>query len=319
MNPPLPTTVSLRDLEVRHMATLRAVAEEGTFGRAARRLGFTQSAISQQISALERVVGQLLFERPGGPRPVSLTPTGELLLPHAVAVLERIRAAESELERFVSGFSGRVRIGTFQSVSVRILPGLVTTLHDVHPGITVAPRESDDQAETLEWLRSGDLDLAFVVEPIDLVGFDVQALCHDPFVALCPLDSTIAPAHGPVPAASLNGIPLIGQHLNQCQLIIEGNLEAAGIDTQIVFRSGDNSAVAAMVRVGMGHAVMPALAVDLDDPSILVRELDPPLPPRTISLAWAKGRTLTPAARTVVDLAQACCRDIFAAPTSTAA
>ncbi len=316
---PMLSTPSLRDVEVRHLAALRAVAEEGTFGRAARRLGFTQSAISQQISALERIVGQPLFERPGGPRPVSLTPAGELLVPHAVAVLERIVTAESELERFVSGTSGRVRIGTFQSVSVRILPGLVTTLQEVHPGVTVAPRECDDQEETLEWLRDGDLDLAFVVEPIDLDGYELQPLYHDPFVVLCPLDSTIAPPHGPVPTESLSGIPLVGQHQNQCQLMIEGNLTEAGIAPQIVFRSGDNTAVAAMVRVGMGHAVMPRLAVDVDDPNILVRELDPPLPKRTISLAWSTTHSLTPAARTVVDLASAYCRDVLTPPRGTAA
>src|ERR671937_348312 len=76
-------------LELRHLLALDAVAREGSFGRAAVALGYTQSAISQQIAALERIVGERLVERPGGPRPVSLTDAGELLLRHADAIVAR--------------------------------------------------------------------------------------------------------------------------------------------------------------------------------------------------------------------------------------
>src|SRR4029453_547402 len=70
-------------IEVRHLSPPAAKAQEGSFNRAARRLGYTQSAISQQIAALERAVGQQLVNRPGGPSPVGLTAAGGLLLPHA--------------------------------------------------------------------------------------------------------------------------------------------------------------------------------------------------------------------------------------------
>ena len=73
-------------VELRHFAALQAVASEGSFGRAAERLGYTQSAVSQQIQTLERIVGEKLVERPGGPRPVSLTEAGRLLLRHDVVV-----------------------------------------------------------------------------------------------------------------------------------------------------------------------------------------------------------------------------------------
>ena len=84
-------------LELRHLAALQAVAEEGSFGRAAERLGYTQSAVSQQIQALERVDAQRLDERPGGPRRVSLTEAGELLLRHAAGIVARLQAAANRV------------------------------------------------------------------------------------------------------------------------------------------------------------------------------------------------------------------------------
>ena len=82
-------------VELRHFLALEAVAREGSFGRAAKALGYTQSAVSQQIAALERIVGQRLVERPGGPKPVSLTEAGRLLLTHADAIAARVAAAPS--------------------------------------------------------------------------------------------------------------------------------------------------------------------------------------------------------------------------------
>ena len=77
-------------VELRHLAALEAVARSGSFGRAARELGYTQSAISQQIAQLERIVGQRLFHRPGGPRRVEPTEAGLLLLRHADAIVAQL-------------------------------------------------------------------------------------------------------------------------------------------------------------------------------------------------------------------------------------
>ena len=79
---------------MRHLAALEAVETEGSFGRAANKLGYTQSAVSQQIATLERIVGEKLIERPGGPRPVTLTEAGRLLLRHARAIVARLQAAQ---------------------------------------------------------------------------------------------------------------------------------------------------------------------------------------------------------------------------------
>ena len=90
----------LLGVELRHLLALEAVAREGSFGSAAIALGYTQSAVSQQIAALERVVGEKLFERPGGPRPVSLTEAGRLVLRHSEAIVARIQALQADLAAF---------------------------------------------------------------------------------------------------------------------------------------------------------------------------------------------------------------------------
>src|ERR687888_2021772 len=90
-------------LELRHLIALKTIAEAGTFGRAAQQLGYTQSAISQQIAMLERIVGQRLIDRPGGPRRVSLTEAGALLLRHADAIAARLQAAQADLAALDAG------------------------------------------------------------------------------------------------------------------------------------------------------------------------------------------------------------------------
>src|SRR2546423_8735606 len=109
-------------LELRHLAALEAVGRTNSFGRAARDLGYTQSAVSQQIAHLERVVGQRLVERPGGPRPVSLTEAGRLLLRHADAIVAQLDAAEADMSALAEGAAGPPRAGVFPSGGARLPP-----------------------------------------------------------------------------------------------------------------------------------------------------------------------------------------------------
>src|SRR6476661_9745357 len=122
-------------VELRHLAALQAVAEEGTFGKAATRLGYTQSAVSQQIATLERLVGDRLVERPGGPRPVSITEAGTVLLRHADGIVARLRAAQADLAALHEGEAGTLRVGTFQSVGTRVLPEVIRRFSSSHPGV----------------------------------------------------------------------------------------------------------------------------------------------------------------------------------------
>src|ERR1700738_2324608 len=126
-----------RGLELRHLIALQAVAHAGPFGRAARLLGYTQSAMSQQIAALEELVGQRLIERARGQPSVDLTEAGRLLLAHAETILARIQAAHADFDAFGQGALGVLRVGTYQSVSTHILPALMRDYSAAWPHVEV--------------------------------------------------------------------------------------------------------------------------------------------------------------------------------------
>ncbi len=300
--------MSWNDVDLRHLHALRAVAEEGSFGRAADRLGYTQSAVSQQIAALERAVGMAVFDRPGGPKPVELTSAGRLLLRHADHILEHMEAAEADLEGHRNGISGSLIVGVYQSVSVKVLPAVAGRMRRERPDVDIRPFEEHDDSHMLERLATGDLDLTFTVAPVHDARFEVIELCEDPFVLVTPKSEG---PRRPVAIAQLSKTPLIGQQPNDaCQTRIESGLARAGVRPNFVFRSNDNGAVQAMVRAGMGHAVMPVLAVDFNDPGIEIHELDPPIPPRMIALAMRAGRTRSPAVEHFVRLAIEVCGEL---------
>ncbi len=263
------------DLDLRHLLALDAVATEGTFARAAERLGYTQSAVSQQIGALERILGERVFDRPGGPRPVVLTPYGAELLRHARDVLARARQADDALERFRRGERGRVVVGTYQSVSTSMLPAIVGRLRAERPEVEIVVHESDDDDELESLLTDGTVDLTFWVGHVFEQHEGVE-LVTDPFVLLAP-HGAFAP--GPVSPAVLDGRPLIGQqHSSSCQRMNEAALHAFGLDLTYVFRTNDNGTVAAMVQAGMGLAVLPRLCIDRHESRVAVHRLDPPIP-----------------------------------------
>lgn len=294
------------------------MCEEGTFGRAAARLGYTQSAVSQQIAGLERVVGAPLFERPGGPRRVTTTPAGERLLPHAVDILGKVRLAELDLREHTEGRVGRLTVGTFQSVSVRVLPGLLGRLRTERPGVAVELVEQNVQDRLLGLLASGDVDLAFVVLPLDPVDHPVGtvALLEDPYVVL---DRAPAPS-GVLDLAAIEEAPLVGLSAQTCQVRLEAEIHRHGLHPTFGYRFDDNVAVQAMVRNGMGRAVMPLLAVDADDPRTTLLRTDPPLPPRRIGIAFSEARRRPPAADVfILAAAEECARlvaDSASAPVS---
>ena len=216
--------MQLRDLELRHLVALDAVATEGTFGKAAIRLGYTQSAVSQQIAALERLVGGTVFDRPGGPRPVELTPLGKLVLGHARDIIARVDATGDAVERFLAGNVGRIDIGTFQSVSNVLLPAIVQQLRGEHPDLDIRLFEEEDNDAGAQAVLAGELDLAFTIghRSGDL---DSMLLLDDPFVLVAPHGEL---PDGPYPTAELDHVSLVGYPPSSCQADIERGLRPSG-------------------------------------------------------------------------------------------
>ena len=300
----------LRDLELRHLVALDAVASEGTFGRAATRLGYTQSAVSQQIAALERLVGGAVFDRPGGPRPVELTPLGKLVLGHARDVIARVDATGEAVERFLAGEVGRIDVGTFQSVSNVLLPAIVRRLRSERPDLDIRLFEHEDTDAGAVGVLAGELDLTFAVG-LRAGDLDSLLLLEDPFVLVAPAGELAA---GPYPTVDLHHAPLVGYPPGGCQQEIEDGLLACGVEPTWVFRTNDNGAQLAMVRAGMGWAVMPLLAVDTRDTAVDIRALTPAVPPRKVCVAWRRDRTLSPVASRMVDIACDVARDLRQLP-----
>ena len=301
----------MQDLELRHLAALAAVADEGSFARAAATLGFSQSAISQQIAALEKAIGLAVFDRPGGPRPAELTPAGELLLEHARSMLARVDVVADELDRLRRGITGRIVIGTFQSVSAQILPGVVGRIRAELPEVDIGLFENDDQDILIDRILADELDLTFSVD-VDDPRIESTVLGFDPFVVIAAVGDLTGPHARP---EDLIDHPIIGQPpTNVCQSIIDRRLADLGVRPDYVFRSVDNGAVQGMVRSGMGRAVMPPLAVDESDPGIVVLPLVPSIAPRTIQLSRRRDRTLPPAADRFTAIAQAVARGRLSPP-----
>jgi DNA-binding transcriptional LysR family regulator len=291
-------------LELRHLIALKAIADEGTFGRAAQRLGYTQSAISQQIAMLERIVGHRLIDRPGGPRPVSLTEAGDLLLRHADAIAARLQAAQADLAALDAGDAGPLRIGTYQSVGARVLPELLREFCGEWPQVDVTLQESADDRDLLELVERGELDLSFVVLPLDPGPCEAVELFRDPYVLVVAAGSPLASRDRSPSLRELVDQPLISNRTCRTTQRVEDRLRHAGREPNIAFRSDDNGTVQGLVAAGVGIAVVPRLTVDETDPAVHVVDLGDRVPPRLIGIAWHRDRRRTRAAEAFVALAR---------------
>src|SRR5918911_426890 len=274
-------------IELRHLTALEAVGREGSFGRAAKSLGYTQSAVSQQIAALERIVGARLVERPGGPRPVSLTEAGELLLRHAEAIVARLAAAQADLAALADGAAGVLRVGIYQSVGARVLPELMRRFSAAWPLVEIQLTESADDSDLLEAVGRGELVLPFAALPRTGGPFESVELLRDPYVPLLPPSSPLADRAEPPSLRELAKLDLIGHR--SCRSL--RRVEAAMRDRlRFVFRSDQNGTVQGLVAAGVGAALLPRLAVEPTDDGIVRVDLDDRVPPRLIPLAWSRHR-----------------------------
>lgn len=292
----------MTEFDLRHLATMAAVVDEGSFGRAAVRLGYTQSTVSQHVALLEKTVGGSVFDRPGGPKPVRITPLGRVVLAHARDLLAKSRAMATAIERFNAG-GGRIDIGTFQSVSNMLLPQLVRRLRDEHPGCDIRLVEDESERPQVD-----EVDLMFAASRV-AGEVEHRKLFDDPYVLVAPRGAF---PDGPVRFAQLDGTPMVAWLPTCDQPRVEQAFASNGAAPRIVFRAGGNEAVLGMVRAGIGSAVLPRLVVhgvSPADETLAVHELVPQVRPREIYLAWQAGRTHSPlterAIAIAVDLAAA--------------
>jgi DNA-binding transcriptional LysR family regulator len=297
-------------LDLRHLVALKAIADEGSFGRAAVRLGYTQSAISQQIATLERIVGLRLIERPGGPRPISLTEAGRVLLRHAEAIEARLHAAKADMSALQAGDVGRLRVGTFQSVGVRIIPTLLRRFSESHPRVEVVLRESASENELLEMIERGELDLTFWKLPVASGPYESVELLRDPYVLVVPAASPLADLERTPTLKEIALQPLIG--FNHCSAMdeVESHLAATGRPPNVVFRSDNNGTVQGLVGAGVGVTVAPRLTVDEDDPTTVTIDLRGRIPARVIGLVWHRDRHRSPAADAFIESAITVCLEL---------
>ncbi|WP_026851859.1 LysR family transcriptional regulator [Glaciibacter superstes] len=300
----------MTDIELRLLAAMNAVSEEGSFGRAAARLGYTQSTVSQQIAALERAVGGAVFDRPGGPKPVRITPLGSVVLGAGRELLANAEELSDAVDRFKAG-DGRIDIGTFQSVSNVILPSVVHRLRDEFPNCDIRLSEEEPDQPQI-----GDLDLLFYDGPID---GDVERvkLLDDPYLLVAVAGAFPA---GAVALEQLDNEPMVAWPLTCDQPGMEQALARGGARPQVVFRTAINDTLLSMVRAGLGSAVLPWLAIRAADvPSdglLRIHELRPSVPPREIYLHWRARRTHSPLARRAIEIAVEVATELAQPPAS---
>src|SRR5581483_6664119 len=236
----------------------------------------------QQIATLERIVGQRLIDRPGGPRPVSLAEACELLLRHADAIAARLQAAHADLAGLDAGESGPIRIGTYQSVGSKVLPALLREFSQQWPDVEITLSESADDRELVAAVERGDLDLSFAVLPLDPGPYETAELFRDPYVLVVPAASPLAARERAPSLRELLDHPLISNRTCRTTARVEDRLRQAGREPRIAFRSDDNGTVQGLVAAGVGIAIVPRLTVDETDDAIRIVELGDRVPPRII-------------------------------------
>ena len=292
---------SFLGVELRHLAALEAVARTRSFGAAARDLGYTQSAVSQQIAQLERNVGQRLVDRPGGPRRVDLTDAGRLLLRHANAIVAQLDAARADMDAFAEGAAGPLRVGIYQSVGARILPGLLRRFKGDWPRVEVSVREEIEAAELLRLLEHGELDLTFADLPLPEGPFEAEEILRDPYVLLVQAGSELAARDSAPPLRELAGMPLVTwRHLGEPETSLRGRVP----DLNVIFRSDDNGTLVGLVAEGLGVAVVPQLVVNPRNPAYVALPFGNRIPPRRLAIAWHRDRYRSAAADAFIELAR---------------
>jgi DNA-binding transcriptional LysR family regulator len=280
-SPLLEMAVRWLDLDLRHLATFRVLAEERSFRATARRLGFAQSGISRHIATLEQRVGAKLVTRGNSGHPFELTAEGKVLLEHAEAILSVVAVAERDFTHRNRRSATGLRIGSFQSVSATLLAAAVARAKQDNPTLAIDLLDTD---RPIDLLRSGDVDLAFseTVPTDPLIAY--LELMLDPYVVLSH-NGTLPGNSAEVTLDELSRLPLM-TYRNSCHLAeVEKELGELGVFLRPIIRNDDALTLQSLATTGAGVALLPQLAVT---PTTVLhsRAVDRALRPRRICLLW---------------------------------
>jgi DNA-binding transcriptional LysR family regulator len=296
---------------VRHLVAMEAVARRRSFSAAAEELGYTQSAVSQQIADLERIAGTRLFDRFAGPRPVELTEAGRVLLVHATTLLARMDAAGVDLDALAKGAVGDLRVGTFQSAATKLLPPVLRAFREAWPRIRVTLFESGSHDEIDAQVERGALDLAFTHPPNRAQApLEYVDLLSDPYFLVVGNGHALAGEGVLTNLETLGEIDLVAYRVCRANAEVERFLASHGVQPKVVFRAEDNHLLQGLAAQGMGAAIMPYLAIDHHRADVALVDLSALIPPRRIGLVWHADRYRIPAAEAFVELAREMGRDI---------
>jgi DNA-binding transcriptional LysR family regulator len=278
-------------VELRHLAALAAVAREESFRGAADSLGYVQSAVSQQIAYLERVVGVRLVERSRGHRHVSLTQAGALLVERGHEILAHLEAARADLAA-LSGESRSLRVGVVRSIAPSLVPKLVVLFKPRFPRVDLRWREIDFEAELPPLIEHGALDVAFGELPPSSGPLESYELFSDPYVLLVRDEANESDAEIRSRIYE-EPLPLIGPVHPEASARIEAQLQARGIDFRYVFSSESVTTVQALVAAGLGVAIVPRFCLGLPSAGIKPISLDGILLQRSFGMYWQRERQHT--------------------------
>jgi DNA-binding transcriptional LysR family regulator len=301
-------------IDSRRLRVLLEVARTGSLAAAAGELGYTPSAVGQQIRALERELGTVLLERRG--RSVVLTEPGTVLAGHAAQIIEDIGVAQAEIEAIAGMRTGRLRFGWFSTAGAALVPRAIARFRREHPDVELELEEADPE-NCARALRSGELDLSVVYEfsldqrrlPCDL---RLTPLLEDRLHIALPPDHRLAHRKR-IRLAELSDETWIqGVRHGTTLATLPAACREAGFEPRIAFQTDDPLAWQGLVAAGVGVAVIPQLTVPSARADIAVRPLDGSRLVRKVSAAMPPGRYTPPAARAMIRALTAVARDLTA-------
>ncbi|SDY66654.1 DNA-binding transcriptional regulator, LysR family [Amycolatopsis xylanica] len=275
-------------LDVRRLQVLRAVITSGSITAAARNLGYTPSAISQQLSTLEREAGTELFERVG--RGIRPTPAGTLLSEHAEVLSGQLAKAEAALTELKNGRTGRLAIRYFATAGAALVPPAVAAIRAEYPGIELDLKLTEPN-DPMPEVESGRADIAIVVLPrTDPVakGIELVHLLDDPYRA-------VLPKHHPLTRkrvlelTDLAEEPWVGVDAvpGACRQLLMEACAAAGFSPNIAVDADDYQTAQGFVAAGLGVTLVPELGLGSPHPGVAIRKVRHPGPYRAIHAAVA--------------------------------